>query len=234
MAGPVISVVVPVYRPGPWLAETLASAAAQACGGIEIVVVDDGNAPPLASPEAGPATLIRQAHAGVSAARNRGLAAARGAFVAFLDADDLWLPGSAAALLAHLRDQPGTGAAHGRTRRFTAGAPGAAPEFFGAPYYGHNTGSLLFRREAIEEIGGFDARYAFGEDFDALLRLQEAGIRRDRIDALVLLYRRGHGSTTERAGVAEDRRASLLQRADALAANLARRRARKPGAGWTG
>lgn len=223
---PLVSVVIPAYRPGPWLVETLASVAAQSWRPLEIVLIDDGNDVPLTEPAIGevPLRLIRQDHAGVSAARNRGLAAAQGEFVAFLDADDVWLPDAAAVLARELRGRAACGAVHGRTCRFAAAEPGAPRRLLGSAFHGYNTGSILYRRAAIERIGGFDRNFAFGEDFDVLVRFQEGGFGRALIDDLVLLYRRGHGSTTEAAGVADDHRASFKDKALALAANLARRR----------
>ncbi|MCW5774114.1 MAG: glycosyltransferase family 2 protein [Rhodospirillaceae bacterium] len=226
-AVPLVSVVVPAYRPGPWLAETLASIVAQHWQRLEIILIDDGNAPALAPPNSGaiPLRLVRQDHAGVSAARNTGLAASAADFIAFLDADDLWLPDSLSLLMAALADHGDCAAAHGRCQRFSVVAPGAKHEMLGGPFWGFNTGTLLFRREAIARNGGFDETIRFGEDFEFLVRLQEAGLRRHLIDGVVMLYRRGHGSTTERAGLSDDFRTSMRHKAAVLAASLARRRA---------
>jgi glycosyltransferase involved in cell wall biosynthesis len=95
MARPLVSIIVPAYNSGRYLAETLDSALRQTYPHREIIVVDDGSTDQTSQrvehyrPGV---TYIRQERAGVGAARNRGLHAARGDYVALLDHDDLWLP----------------------------------------------------------------------------------------------------------------------------------------------
>lgn len=95
---PLVSVVVPLFDAGPTVIRTLESIAAQTWRHLEVIVVDDG------STDDGPARvaafarrdsrvrLVSQANAGVAVARNRGAAEARGDYLAFVDADDLWAP----------------------------------------------------------------------------------------------------------------------------------------------
>ena len=93
---PSISVVIALYNKRPFIAATLASALGQNLPALEIIVVDDGSTDgsaewveQLNDPRV---RVIRQANGGVSRARNAGIAAASGNWVAFLDADDLWHP----------------------------------------------------------------------------------------------------------------------------------------------
>lgn len=91
-----ITAIIPLYNKEPYIERALASVLAQPVAELEVIVVDDG------SSDGGAAKveactdprvrLIRQANAGPGAARNRGLAEAHGDFIAFLDADDYWLP----------------------------------------------------------------------------------------------------------------------------------------------
>src|ERR1700749_83796 len=93
-----VSVIMPAYNSGRYLAESVRSVQAQTFGGWELVVVDDGStddtgevARRLAEADAR-VRYVRRPNGGQAAARNTGLAEARGRLVAFLDADDLWLP----------------------------------------------------------------------------------------------------------------------------------------------
>jgi len=96
---PLVSIITPVYNAARWLPETLATVHAQTLKEWEHILVDDGSSDDSAVIiEAAAATdsrirLLRMAHnSGPSAARNIALDAARGRFIAFLDADDLWRP----------------------------------------------------------------------------------------------------------------------------------------------
>ncbi|PZU82589.1 MAG: glycosyltransferase family 2 protein [Chelatococcus sp.] len=98
VAGELVSVIVPAYNAGRYIDRTLLSVRGQTHGNLEILVVDDGSSdetPDIALRHAGMdprIRLIRQDNAGVAAARNSGIAHARGRYVAPIDADDLWAP----------------------------------------------------------------------------------------------------------------------------------------------
>jgi glycosyltransferase involved in cell wall biosynthesis len=110
MTEALVSVVVPLFNAAPTVARTLRSVTAQTWRDLEIVVVDDG------SNDDGPARvlayaqtddrvrLVRQSNGGVARARNRGAAEARGDFLAFVDADDLWAPDKIALQMAAMRE----------------------------------------------------------------------------------------------------------------------------------
>src|SRR6476620_10544907 len=93
---PLVSVVVPNHNRARLLSRTLQSILAQQMGDLEVAVVDNGSTADTASVAAAAdprvVVLRNEAPAGVSAARNRGIAAARGAWLAFCDDDDLWSP----------------------------------------------------------------------------------------------------------------------------------------------
>ena len=112
-AGALVSVVVPSRNYGRYLAEAVGSIRAQGVAGVEILVVDDGSTdgtPEVLAALAGPdLRAFRLEGQGVSAARNLGIEQARGRFLAYLDADDRWLPGKLARQLDVLKSEPGVG-----------------------------------------------------------------------------------------------------------------------------
>ncbi|MEL6316562.1 MAG: glycosyltransferase family 2 protein [Pseudomonadota bacterium] len=127
---PRASVVIPVYNVAATLPATLASARAQTVEDIEILIVDDGGADgSVAIAEAHAAAdprirILSQANRGLAGARNTGAAAARGAYVAFLDADDLWAPEKLARHIAHLEARPEVGVSFSSSALIDeAGAP---------------------------------------------------------------------------------------------------------------
>ena len=104
------SVVIPLYNKERQIAGPLRSVFAQTCADYEIIVVDDGStdgsAAVVESLHDPRIRLIRQANAGVSAARNLGIAEARGEYIALLDADDEWRPEYLATIAALIRKYP--------------------------------------------------------------------------------------------------------------------------------
>ena len=108
-----ISVVIPLYNKAAYVREAVESVLAQDTTAAEIIVVDDGStdggAELLRGMAPGQLRCITQANAGVSAARNRGVAEARGTIVAFLDADDRYRPGYLAAIAALVQQFPQAG-----------------------------------------------------------------------------------------------------------------------------
>ena len=107
---PLVSIIIPAYNAGPWLAQTLESALAQTWPNTEIIVINDGSRDnTLATAknfEVRGVRVIDQPNLGASATRNHGLRLARGDFIQFLDADDLISPGKIAAQASLLAQRP--------------------------------------------------------------------------------------------------------------------------------
>lgn len=175
-----ISVIVQCYQAEAFLREALDSVFAQDDWPLEVLVVDDGSSDrSCAIARAEPrARLLTGPHLGLAGARNRGIEAARGTFVAFLDADDRWTPDKLRVQLA-LLDRTGGGAAVGHMRRFVDSTC-VRPANYGmaqletavaAPI----PGSLLVRRDVLHRIGPFDPELPVGCDTDWMLRLGDAG-----------------------------------------------------------
>lgn len=197
MAAPFFSVVIPVYNRAAELAAAIASVRAQSFQDFEIVVVDDGSED---DPHAVVATLndprirfIRQDNAGGGAARNTGIDHARGAFVAFLDSDDMFLPHHLKSMHALLKDGAGqAGYARvrvdrGKGRIFLKPPRALGPGEDMANYLlcerGFTpTSTIVAPREAAASVR-FDEHLRMAEDTDFAIRLSLAGYRFRMLDA---------------------------------------------------
>jgi len=109
---PVISVIIPTFNRANFLAEAIRSVLDQrdVPDEVEIIVVDDGSTDKTAetlATLAGKIRCVHREHAGVSAARNLGISSSNGEWIAFLDSDDLWLPGKLCAQMKYFSDHPG-------------------------------------------------------------------------------------------------------------------------------
>lgn len=183
---PQVSVVVPAYNAAHTIGPALASVFAQTLDDYEVIVVDDGSTDDTAAVVqaiGAPVTLIRQDNGGPGCARNAGIRASRGRLVAFLDADDRWLPHKLEAQVAYFRLYPQTGLLHTAVTA-RAGEVGAAA-FDGHPRpprhvfcdlfhtdYGIATLTVMVRRDVLDSVGLFDERREVHvEDWDLWLRI---------------------------------------------------------------
>lgn len=208
----------PAYNARPFIEESIRSVVNQDYPNLELIIVDDGSSdgtPELAKQFGSQVTVIRQKNAGPAAARNRGIEAASGELIAFLDADDVWLPGKVSLQVQYLRDHPEVGVVFGRFLRWESQPDGSfsappspinldtplalVPEQSGWVYT-----ALLFdnvihiitamiRRSVIETVGGLDATLPTGEDYDFWLRVSRQ-FRAAKFDR-TLAYYRMHGAS---------------------------------------
>jgi glycosyltransferase involved in cell wall biosynthesis len=195
------TVVITNYEYGEFLPEAVASALGQDGGPPRVIVVDDGSRQPdtLAALERLPegVELVRQANAGLSAARNTGLRQATTPFLIVLDADDRLRPGALRAMKAPLIADERLGFAYGVTVFFGdwEGELTMPPYDAYRLLYRHTIGSTaLMRRELFEAVGGFDPEFRGYEDWDFWLGALERGWRGRQVREVTFEYRR-HGST---------------------------------------
>ena len=182
-----VSVIIPAFNHASFLPEAVRSVLAQSLSPLEVIVVDDGSTDDTAEvlrPYEGRVRVLRQPNRGVAAARNTGAAAASGQMLAFLDADDSWLPSKLERQVARAEAEPGLGLIHcgvvevddqGRTRvSCLDGMEGLVSREM-----------LLFRRRVIlgggsaavvprsvfQRVGGFDERLSTSADWDLYYRI---------------------------------------------------------------
>ena len=216
-APPLVSIIIPAYvatrRQADLLAETLDTVVAQSCQDFETVVVDDGS--PLAVDRIGagrPGTaVLRQPNGGSARARNTGIAASRGRYLIFLDADDHLLPTAIEAGLDRFSEHPECGFVVGGREEMTFDGdpvPWSVPAvpresrlyeiLLAFDWYIIPPSSVLFRREVVEAVGGFRDPWG-ADDLDFYLRVARHALGWCYERPAVTRYRR-YGTSSSRDG----------------------------------
>lgn len=188
MTAPEVSVVVPTRNRLPLLAQTLHTVLAQQGVDLEVVVVDDASHDGTARwlddhPDPRVRSVRLDTPAGVAGARNAGIDAARGAWVGFVDDDDLWLPGKLAGQLGAARAAGASWALSGAVvfsegPRLLHVAPPPADLVGRLPWRNTVPGggsNVVMSREALEKVGGFDPSISIVADWDMWIRLLDTG-----------------------------------------------------------
>lgn len=229
-ATPPVSVIVPAHDAAATLPETLESLVGQSFAGFEAVIVDDGSTDGTAAvvaelsardPRFGLVSL--PSRSGVSAARNAGLASARGEWVLFLDADDRLLPDHLANLTSTVaagsdgavsgyRFVPEAGGEPGPPIRPDLGTDLFRRTAEGCPFPIH---ACLVRRRDVLDLGGFDTGLEVGEDWDLWQRFGRAGKKLAATDGATAVYRLRAGSATRRSARLLDDGLEVIGRAHA-------------------
>ena len=220
MPHPLVSVVMPCHNAAPYLEEAVASVFAQTLDDLELILVDDGSSDGsleiqdrLAAAHPGRITLIRQRNQGPYPARNRGLAQAKGEFVAFLDADDWWREDFLERCHQALRRHPEAVLAYCGWQNVglpgRSGQPYIPPDYdaedkltaflrAAAPWPIH---AALVHRQDMIVTGGFHLDLFSCMDYDLWLRL---GATRPivRVAEVMAFYRHhDHGQITSKQGI---------------------------------
>jgi len=204
-ATPLVSVVIPAYNAERYLRETIESALGQTWRNLECIVIDDGStdATPdvVASFTDNRLRYYRKQNEGtVSAARNRGIELASGQFIAFLDSDDVWLPGKLEAQIALFLGRPDLGVvycAYGITdevlRVRTVIVPKHGPGVFTQIVLQEGNGvaagsTMVVRKEILQKYGGFRGELHVSADAELAERIA-SHCRWDSVDQCLVLYR---------------------------------------------
>ncbi len=218
---PLISVVIPVYNAAAFFAETLASVFAQDQRPIEVIVVDDGSTDESLAIAMGWGSalhILQQANAGPAAARNRGVEMARGEYLTFIDADDLWPQGRLRRHLGVLQGRPDLDMVLGLVQldyRDEAGRSAARFRSADQDIALFSFGAGLFRRGLFNRVGPLSEDLRDTEDADWFMRAREAGASWLLEDEVALIYRRHGVNMTERLPMAKSDVFRVLARAAA-------------------
>jgi glycosyltransferase involved in cell wall biosynthesis len=183
MSRPTVSTVIPTHNRSELLRRALASVAAQTRAPDEVIVVDDGSSDDTCewlAHEPG-VTLLRQDNAGVSAARNRGIAAAAGEWIALLDSDDEWAPRKLERQLQAIADEPGYLLCHAdeiwirngrRVNPMRKHAKAGGHIFTHClPLCAISPSAVVMHRQLLDAVGEFDESLPACEDYDMWLRV---------------------------------------------------------------
>jgi glycosyltransferase involved in cell wall biosynthesis len=182
--GPMVTVVITCYNHARFLPDAIESVRSQTFRDFELIVVDDGSTDDTAEVAARHREVryLWQAQAGLSAARNTGLRAARGRYLTFLDADDRLLPRALQVGLEHAASHPDAAFVSGHyavidavgqrvsDRRPACVTSNHYEALLRVNYIGMHA-TVLYRGETLEEHGGFDESLPAGEDYDLFLRV---------------------------------------------------------------
>lgn len=232
-----VSVIVPCYNAERWIAATLESVQAQQWPNLEVIVVDDGSSDrsvDIVRSQFPAVLVLGQRNQGVAAARNHGIARANGEWIAFVDADDIWLPDKLDAQMRALSSAPDARMAYSawhiwncveatpcaETLCALQSSPGDTDCWAGPSGWIYPdllldcvvwTSTVLLQRSLLAEIGSFDTALRIGEDYDLWLRASRV-TPIVRVQRPLALYRIHSGSIT-RAAPAVNFQAQVMHRA---------------------
>ena len=211
---PKVSVVIPAHNHARFLPEALASVQQQTWRDFDVLVVDDGSTDNTAAVVAGFAPHVRylyQQNAGPSSARNTGIRHTRGEYVAFLDADDTWMPEKLALQVAYLDAHPDAGLVFTKVLVMSEGGQPlytyphryryecrAFERLLLWPYGSMNV--VMVRRTCFERFGLFDESLPAAEDWDMWLRVAPF-YRLGFLDRPLGTYRQSSNSVSRGSGV---------------------------------
>lgn len=179
---PIVSVIIPCYNQATYLPAAIESVIVQTYKSFEIIVVNDGskdNTDEVAQRYEA-VIYLEQVNQGVSTARNNGLKIAKGKYIIFLDSDDVLLPSALELGVQILEGQPQTSFVSSRCELRTRSGKLliCSPEVSNPSYeellrrnFIWHPASVMFRKDILCEIGGFDRQYNICADFDLYIRI---------------------------------------------------------------
>jgi glycosyltransferase involved in cell wall biosynthesis len=201
-----ISVIIPAYNVETYLAETLDSVLAQTYSHFDVVIVDDGSTDrtlDIARHYAKNDTriqVISQPNQGVAVARNRGIQETTGELIAFLDADDRWLPRKLETHLSHFAKRPNLGMSFATVSFITSeGQPTGQhshskltqlqPQDFYLENHAITPSNVVIRRSTIQTVGFFNSQINGVADQELFINIISHGVQVEGLDTVLTEYR---------------------------------------------
>lgn len=220
-----ISVIVPVFNHARFIGQALDSVINQSITNTEIIVIDDASEDDISEkiePYLGRVQYFRQSKRGTAAAKNAGLDRATGGLIAFVDADDYWMPGKLELQLEVLRNNPEIQIVYGYCREFfdeeLSEAERSKLRCNPDPVLSELPSIMLARRCVYDLVGYYNEKFVLGMDIDWALRCRTLGVP-TQILSQTLYCRRIHRNNSGRAN-----KAFRSDRVHALKAHLDRTR----------
>ena len=218
---PRVSVLIPCYNAGAYLAQAIESVLDQTYQDFEIIVVDDGSTDDTAS-VAGSFARVRyvyHAHSGIPVTRNLAVSHAKGEFITFLDADDLWDETKLEKQVAYMDSHPDCQLVYTIAKNFFGGDPTAMTsrqkQLLDANMDNYMA-SCCIRRSVFEKYGGFSENYPCGEDTHWVFRLRAAGVSMSHCIQEPLYLRRIHDSNISLSHSKVEQASMMKLMADAI------------------
>ncbi len=220
---PLVSVIIPTYNCDRYIAQALESVLQQQNCPYEVIIIDDGSTDStqaVLQPYQNSIRYLRQQNQGVAAARNHGIAVAQADLIAFLDADDYFLPDKLTRQAAIFAKRPDLGIVHSGWQRVDSEGNKLLdvrpwqkiPELTLETWLRHKPvlpSAMMFRREWLQYVGGFDARFPPAEDTDLVLKLALKGCRSTWLRQITVCYRQ-HEQSAMHKGLPQARSLSAV------------------------
>lgn len=221
MVQPLVSVIIPCFNNAKHIASSIDSVLSQDYPNIEVIVVDDGStddSSTILTQYTGRVRLLKQKNQGPAVARNTGISAARGEYIAFNDGDDIWLPGKIKAQVEHLENNPQTGLCYtswlvwDQTQPLTEVLDNLPKSSDKSELVAEKSGwlytkllkvsvvctiTVMLRAEIVKTVGLFNKNYAIGEDHDYWLRVSRL-CQINKLRGIYAVYRINPNSTTQK------------------------------------
>jgi glycosyltransferase involved in cell wall biosynthesis len=213
-----VSVIIPTFNRAGFIMETVESVLKQEYEPKEIIVVDDGssdNTRNALQVYGSKVKYIYQENAGPPAARNRGITAASGEIIAFLDSDDLWPEHKLRDQMKHFNSDLEIDIVLGALQYFTYKLDNKRKKnlrFLSEPILAYNLGAAIFRMSAFHKVGMFDEQLHHSDDWDWFVRAMDTGLRFKKIPEVTLYNRRHSGNLSNQRQIGNRHTLHMLKK----------------------